>query len=93
MGALRLWPEADGEDTLIRVTVELLPFGSEQERETLGQINIVNDVTGDLDVGNYDVTLVKHGRVVQHVRVLDHRRNDGWGELLRRVLGEGLAQQ
>jgi hypothetical protein len=78
---------------VIRVTVELLPGGSATRKSELGSINIVNDGTGDEIVGNYDVTLTKAGRVVQHIRVESHWRDEGWGELLRLAITEGLAQQ
>lgn len=38
---------------MIRVTVELLPRGSEYGKRTLGTMEIANDGTGDQFVGNY----------------------------------------
>jgi len=46
---------------VIRVTVELLPFGSEVNKKTLGVAHIANDATGSPDVGNYNVALTKFG--------------------------------
>jgi hypothetical protein len=40
---------------MLRVTVELLPHGSEDEKRRLAVIDIANDGTGDALVGNYDV--------------------------------------
>jgi hypothetical protein len=44
---------------MIRVTIEMLPHGMELGRHTIGVIEIANDGTGTVDVGNYDVKLTK----------------------------------
>lgn len=38
---------------MIRVTVELVPKGIESAKRTIGTMEIANDRTGDLAVGNY----------------------------------------
>ena len=38
---------------MIRVTVELIPHGIESLKRTLATMDIANDGTGDLSVGNY----------------------------------------
>jgi hypothetical protein len=38
---------------MLRVTIELLPYGDESQARTLGTLEIANDATGTLDVGNY----------------------------------------
>ena len=47
---------------MIRVTVELLPFGDETKAEHLGTAIIANDLTGDVETGNYWATFSKWGR-------------------------------
>lgn len=47
---------------MIRVTVELLPGGSELHRKHLGTAEIENDTTGDVLFGNYKVRLSKWGK-------------------------------
>lgn len=42
---------------MIRVTIELLPFGLERGRKHLGTIDIANDGTGTAERGNYKVRL------------------------------------
>lgn len=42
---------------MLRVTIEIVPFAIEEEKKTLGVIEIVNDLTGSLESGNYQVTL------------------------------------
>lgn len=45
----------------LRIIVELLPFGDVAAAQQLGTALIVNDSTGNLDTGNYDVFLYKRG--------------------------------
>lgn len=40
---------------MLRVTVEVVPFGIEAAAETLDTIYIANDGTGTPEIGNYDV--------------------------------------
>lgn len=42
---------------MIRITVELLPKGSEVGKRTLGTMEIANDATGSRSIGNYRGTL------------------------------------
>jgi hypothetical protein len=42
---------------MIRVTVELLPHGDPTRIRKLGVMEIANDATGDLQIGNYRGTL------------------------------------
>jgi hypothetical protein len=75
---------------MLRVTIELLPFGSENQKRTLGAIEIVNDGTGDVNTGHYDVTIFKWGegrRVWRRGRVEAFpRRRLGPHDLLYRAL-------
>lgn len=47
---------------MLRVTIELLPFGSEEKKRHLGTIDIANDGKGTPERGNYMVRLAKMGR-------------------------------
>lgn len=44
---------------MIRCTIELLPGGDETRARTIGLVEIANDLSGTLDLGNYAVTLTK----------------------------------
>ena len=44
---------------MIRCTIELLPFGSEERKRTIGLVEIANDGTGTSEIGNYVVSLKK----------------------------------
>ena len=41
---------------MVRVTVEIVPFGRESAKRVLGTLNIVNDGTGSSILGNYFYT-------------------------------------
>lgn len=66
---------------MLRVTVEVVPLGDEDQKKVLGVIRIGNDATGTHEYGNY---VVRHG--VGKWRVEGHRRSDGWLSLVARAL-------
>ena len=61
---------------MLRVTVELVPHGIEERKETLATVEIANDRSGTLESGNYNVTArvadsdrVRTGRVTEFPRL------------------------
>lgn len=44
---------------MIRVTIELLPYGFETNKKTIGVVEIANDGQGTLTKGNYTYSLSK----------------------------------
>lgn len=74
---------------MIRVTVELLPFGMEQGRRTLTVFDIANDGTGSMERGNYkarkspnkewdEALVLNYPRKSYHVRELILRVLEAW---------------
>ena len=59
---------------MLRVTIELVPFGVETEAKVLGRIGIVNDGSGNLDLGNYDVALSDEGPFTRNGKTKNWRR-------------------
>lgn len=63
---------------MLKVTVEIWPFGDSDQRRTLAEMFIINDGTGNIETGNYDVRaygaegleLLGVGRVTGHLRAL-----------------------
>ncbi len=61
---------------MIKVTVELLPHGSEEGKRVLGIMYISNDASGDENIGNYNGKLIaeytgltgRSGKVMQFHR-------------------------
>lgn len=67
---------------MIRVTVELLPHGSESGKRTLGTLDIANDGSGNEEFGNYSGVLHAEytGRSGRTGKVLQFKRktNSVW---------------
>jgi hypothetical protein len=42
---------------MIRVNVELVPFGVEDKKHTIGTLSIINDKSGTKESGNYKYTI------------------------------------
>lgn len=49
-------------------------------------INITNDDTGDVKVGNYDYKVLINKKVIAKGRIENHDRKDRWPTLLRKML-------
>jgi hypothetical protein len=77
---------------VIKVTVEIYPFGIAEEKRTIGELFIVNDCTGTTELGNYSFSINKiesdGGRHVSLGTVKKHKRYDGVWELIRKILNK-----
>lgn len=72
---------------MLRVTIDILPHGSEEQRETLKVIDIVNDCTGNFTTGNYMVEMRDEDLCEEsRTRVVRHKRADGCVALVAKVL-------
>jgi hypothetical protein len=73
---------------MIRVTIEIVPFGNEGEKRKLGEITIVNDGTGTPEIGNYKVYYWKPetGTVVAQVK--KYNRENGFLKLLQKCINK-----
>lgn len=68
---------------MLVVTVELRPGGDPLRARTLETLTIVNDGSGDFDVGSYDVAAEVGGR---KARVVGFPRSDGAMTLVLKAL-------
>jgi hypothetical protein len=79
---------------MIKITVEIVPFGNVKDTRKIWEIEICNINTDKNDVANYNVCWMNHdAKQVDYIRVNGHRRKDGLVKLLVRVfrkMGEGL---
>ena len=62
---------------MIKVTMELYPFGQEIGKRHLGTAIIGNDATGTASIGNYSITLSKAGNG-QEDSILKRGRVEGF---------------
>ena len=72
---------------MVRVTVELVPFGVERNKRTLGVMEIINDGSGDTYNGNYNVHKVgRQGPMtITRIEGFKRRSRNVW-QLLARAL-------
>ncbi len=71
---------------MIRVTVELVSFGEEDRKKTIGTLEIANDGTGDSVTGNYTVRAYDERDEWVRTKVKGHKRQLGFWVLLRLAL-------
>lgn len=67
---------------MLRVTIELLPYGSVEDAEVLGRFDIINDMTNTQrpDYGNYRVeeAMPYEPTNCLPIRIRGHKRDNGW---------------
>ena len=51
-------------------------------------VTFLNDATGNKNIGNYDVAVRANTRIIYQTRITNHKRQEGWRSLLRRLLKE-----
>ncbi len=51
-----------------------------------------NDGTGNVEVGNYEVSVEVNDKQIYTGRIVDHRRSEGWAGLLRQFV-VGLSEE
>lgn len=69
---------------MIKVTVELFPYGNKDKRQVIAEAVIINDGTGGFEKGNYDVRLDK----LEPIKVRNHLREKGIWALIAQSLKE-----
>lgn len=64
---------------MVVVKIEIWPYGIEENKRQIGEMRIANNLSGDLERGNYNVSLAhadgkegiwKTGKIVGHLRKL-----------------------
>lgn len=71
---------------MIIVEIKVIPRGDHSKTKNLCQIEIVNDLSGDEEIGNYDFVISSPNLDRYEDRVEKHERRDGVLVLLRKVL-------
>ena len=72
---------------MLKVTVEILPHGYDDEREVIGEMTIINDGTGNRLMGSYDIEANEAGKET-HGRITNYFR----AQSLWKLLGEAMEE-
>ena len=72
---------------MILITVEMIPFGIEANKTTLGTVKIANDMTGTPEYGNYKVTFDDDILFIKRFK-----RDKGIEELVYEILKKRLKK-
>jgi len=77
---------------MLEVKIDLVPFGMERLRRTIGIIELVNDGTGDTDTGNYKYTIKdKTGSIKGEYKGFKRIKQNAF-HLLRDILNKSLME-
>lgn len=72
---------------MLRITVEIVPYGDENMAREIGKGYIINDGSGDSNKGNYDCTFIETDKNKRTSKKLkDFDRNKGLWTLIRESL-------
>jgi hypothetical protein len=74
---------------MLRVTVELVPHGNEQEKSIIGLMEIVNKGNGTESIGNYFYSL-GDGKIINSGQYNGFNRSLGFWRLIERILTKYL---
>jgi hypothetical protein len=79
---------------MIKITVEIVPFGIIKDTRKIWELEVSNINTDANDVADYNVCWLNHdAKKVDYLKVKKHQRGAGLARLLSRVfkkMGEGL---
>jgi len=70
---------------MLRITIDLIPYGDEKLRRTIGTATIVNDLTGNINDGNYEYTIQSDSNCFSG-EINKFKREKGAWSLLKEVL-------
>jgi hypothetical protein len=74
---------------MLKITVELIPFGVEADRETIMELDVINVYTDPKDVADYGVEVQYHSTNKHYSYPINrHSRRKGASKLLARVFEE-----
>lgn len=74
---------------MLRIKIELVPYGDESLTREIGQVVIINDGTGDYRVGNYEYELSDRDVKIKG-KLKGHNRLQSVFRLLKAVLNKAL---
>jgi hypothetical protein len=75
---------------MLRITIELVPYGKEEYKRTIGSIEIGNDGTGDYRVGNYKYSISDETGKIKG-KLEGHNRLKSVFHLLRDILNKSIV--
>lgn len=76
---------------MLRITIDLVPFGKEDLKREIGKIEIINDGTGDYKLGNYKYTIGDETGTIKS-KLKGHNRLQSVFHLLKSVLNKSIME-
>jgi hypothetical protein len=78
---------------MLRITIEMFPFGNGEKKHTLSELTIINDGTGTPQKGNYLVACYSKNDPPINIKLKNYSRNKGHLQLLYECLGKILDEK
>jgi hypothetical protein len=77
---------------MLRIKIELVPYGKEEWTRELGSIDIINDGSGDHLYGNYVYELTDYEGSSIKGKLKEHNRLQSAFKILQAVLNKALPE-
>lgn len=72
---------------MVRVTIEVWPFGKKEDSKVTHIIDVINDGTGTVKIGNYLYNITgEDGELIKRGTITRFRRKQGVLSLLSKIL-------
>jgi hypothetical protein len=79
---------------MLRVTIELIPFGDQKKSRVIGQMQIVNTGTSKWpSIGHYDGWMCEEDNGYTEFHIKNHKRRDGFWVLLSKILNHVMRSR
>lgn len=74
---------------MLRVTVDLIPFGDESKKQKLAEMVVINDASRHDGYGNYKIVIKDTDlEKTKKYKIIDHLRSDGFWPLLIQAISK-----
>ena len=71
---------------MLRVTLEMVPFGQEEARRTIGVMEIANVGPYGTKTSDYNIKVIRESKEIVRADIFNYRRSNGAWFLVRRAI-------
>jgi hypothetical protein len=78
---------------MIEIRIDLLPCGNRELRRSIGRMEIINDATGSIEIGNYIIRFYdRHNILIKQTELRRWSRSNTIWDMLKRIFSRSKIQ-